>query len=197
MTKKLVVCSALLCFFVIISTVLPSHAEEIKATDEIKKNPALMEMLKKIELSKKILVQLQEKKMTDNIKSHQIQQMRDDLKASLTEQISRMNKDNEDYSPQNAFARFVSKKPSYVQPIYQDMFAYHQNKINSAKTERDKILSSGGSTQDAWSAFHKMSATNKIKLVQLNKELAIKHSKADPTIQNTFDENGKLPRTSE
>lgn len=197
MARKLVACSALLSFFVIIGTVLPSHAEEIKVTDTIKKNPALMEMLKKIELSKKILAQMQEKKIADNTKSQQIQQARDSAKASLTEQISRMNKDNEDNIPQNAFARFVSKKPVEVQAVYQGMFAYHQDKISAAKSERDRILSGGGSIRDALSAFHKISATNKINLVQLNKDLAIKYSKADPTIQDIFDQNGNLPRTSE
>ena len=124
-------------------------------------------------------------------------EQRNKAKASLDEQISRMNKDNESYTPENAFARFVAKKPSQIQPIYQEMFAYHSGKIKDAKTERDRILSTGGKTQDAWEAYYKISATNKIKLVQLNKDLAIKYTNADVVIQNTFDEKGKLPRSNE
>ena len=188
---------ALLSIFVITGTILPGFADEIKATDQIKKNPAMMEMLKKIELSKKILAQMQEQKSVDNTKSQQIQAQTSKAKASLDEQISRMSKDNESYTPENAFARFVAKKPSGVQSIYQEMFTYHNGKIKDAKAERDRILSSGGKTQDAWDAYNKMSATNKIKLVQLNKELAIKYASADASIQNTFDEKGKLPRSNE
>lgn len=195
MTKNLVVCSILLGFFVIISTTLPSFADEIKATDQIKKNPAMIDMLKKIELSKKILVQMQEGKKIDNTKSQQMQEIRNKVKASLDEQINRMNKDFESYNSQNAFARFVSKKPSEIQPIYQGMFDYQQEKINSAKAERDRILASGGKFQDAWSAYYKISATNKVKLVQINRDYNIKYVNADITIQNTFDEKGKLPRT--
>ena len=77
------------------------------------------------------------------------------------------------------------------------MFSYHNGKIKDAKAERDRIISSGGKTQDAWDTYHKMSSTSKIRLVQLNKELAIKYTNADATIQNTFDEKGKLPRSNE
>jgi hypothetical protein len=195
MVRNLIVCSVLLSFFVIVGTMIPSFADEIKASDEIRKNPAMMKMLEKIELSKKILAQMQEKKTADNSKSQQLQDVRNKVKSSLDEQLSRMSKDYEEYTPQNSFARFVSKKPADIQPIYQSMFVYHQDKVSAAKAEKDRILSSGGKMQDALDAYRKLSATNKVKLVQLNKELSIKYSNADITIQNTFDEKGKLPRT--
>jgi hypothetical protein len=192
--EKIIACS-LLSFFVIVGTILPGFADEIKATDEIKKNPAMMEMLKKIELSKKILAQMQEKKTMDDTKSQQLQELRNKAKSSLAEEINRMNKDYEAYTPENAFARFVAKKPSTVQPIYQEMFSYHKDEVTQTKAERDRILSSGGKAQDAWDAYHKISTTNKLKLIQINKDLAIKYGNADVVIQNTFDEKGKLPRT--
>jgi hypothetical protein len=195
MVRNLIVCSVLLSFFVIVGTMIPSFADEIKASDEIRKNPAMMKMLEKIELSKKILAQMQEKKTADNSKSQQLQDVRNKVKSSLDEQLSRMSKDYEEYTPQNSFARFVSKKPADIQPIYQSMFVYHQDKVSAAKAEKDRILSSGGKMQDALDAYRKLSATSKVKLVQLNKELSIKYSNADITIQNTFDEKGKLPRT--
>jgi hypothetical protein len=197
MATNLIACSVLLSFFVIAGTVLPGFADEIKATDQIKKNPAMMETLKKIELSKKILAQMQEGKTINNAKAQQIQELRNKVKSSLAEEIGRMNKDYESYSPQNAFAKFVAKKPSHVQPIYQEMFAYHQEKVNQAKSEYSKVISSGGKAKDAWDAYQKASATNRVKLIQLNKDLAIKYGNADIIIQNTFDDKGKLPRTSE
>ena len=195
MARNLVVCSMLLSFFVIISIIPPIFADQIKATDQIKKNPAMIEMLKKIELSKKILAQLQEGKKIDNAKALQMQEIRNKVKASLDEQVNRMNKDFEAYNSQNAFARFVSKKPSEIQPIYQGMFDYQQEKIRSAKAERDRILADGGKLQDAWDAYYKISATKKVKLVQLNKDYNIRYANANSNIQNMFDEKGKLPRT--
>ena len=196
MAQNINVC-LLLGFFVIVGTILPSFAEEIKASEQIKKNPAMIEMLKKIELSKKILAQMQEGKTIDQTKVQQMQELRNKVKANLAEEVNRMNKDYEQFTPQNAFAKFVSKKPSHVQPIYQDMFSYHQEKISQAKSEYSKVISAGGKTKEAWEAYQKASATHRIKLIQLNKDLSIKYGNADPAIQNTFDEKGKLPRTSE
>ena len=140
---------------------------------------------------------MQEGKTIDNTKAIQMQELRSKVKASLAEEVNRMNKDYEQYNPQNTFAKFVSKKPGHVQPIYQEMFSYHQEKVNQAKSEYNKVLSSGGKTKDAWDAYHKYSATNRVKLIQLNKDLSIKYGNADVAVQNTFDEKGKLPRTSE
>ncbi len=123
-----------------------------------------------------------------------MQEIRSKVKANLDEQINRMNKDFEAYNSQNAFSRFIAKKPSEVQPIYQGMFDYQQEKINSAKAERDRILANGGKFQDAWDAYYKISATKKVKLVQINRDYNIKYVSADISIQNTFDEKGKLPR---
>ena len=120
-----------------------------------------------------------------------------DAQASLDAQISRMNTEYEQFSPQNAFARFVQKTPTTVQPIYTSMFEYQQQKINSAKAERDKILASGGKFQDAWNAYYKISSANRINMIQLNKDLNIRFVNSDVLVQNAFDEKGKLPRTSE
>ncbi len=200
MARNLIVCSALLGFFVIIGTIAPSFAmedSEIKASEQIKKNPAMMEMLKKIELSKKILAEMQQKKVRVDQNAIKLQEIRNTVKASLDQQMSKMNNEFEQFSAQNAFARFVQAKPTEVQPIYKSMFDYQQAKISSAKAERDRILSSGGKSQDAWSAYYKISATSKVSLVQLNKALNIKFVSANEATQNTFDEKGKLPRTSD
>lgn len=200
MARNIIVCSVLLSFFVIIGTISQSFAiddTQIKATDQIKKNPAMMEMLKKIELSKKILAEMQEKKTHVDKNAQRMQEIRNTVKASLDQEINRMNKDYEQFNSQNAFAKFVAKKPSTVQPIYQNMFDYQQEKTKAAKAERDRILSIGGKFQDAWNAYQKISATNRIKLVQMNKDLNIKFASSDITIQSTFDEKGKLPRTSD
>lgn len=168
---------------------------QIKATEQIKKNPAMMEMLRKIELSKKILAEMREKKSTDSIKSQQMQEIRNKAKINLETEISKMNKDYELFTPKNSFTKFVSKKPVEMQQIYWAMFNHHQEKIQKAKDDRDTILSNGGKFQDAWNAYYKAAATTKIKIIQLNKELNIKYGNASSIVQNTFDEKGKLPRT--
>ncbi|HXW01865.1 MAG TPA: hypothetical protein VD828_00645 [Candidatus Nitrosotenuis sp.] len=197
MASKLILCAALLGFFVILTSSSQSFAveeDEIKATDKIKNNPALMDILKKIELSKKILADMQEKKKIQDQKALHIQEARKVAQQDLAAELDRMNKDNEPFTPANAFARFVSKKPTNVHDIYWSMFNYQQEKIKAAKESRDRILASGGTWNEAWDSYQKISATNRIKIIELNKDFNIKHGNADANIQNTFDINGKLPR---
>ncbi|HWP78871.1 MAG TPA: hypothetical protein VNL34_04390 [Candidatus Nitrosotenuis sp.] len=197
MARRFVVCATILGMLVVISLlphVFAIDESTIKATEQIKKNPAMMEMLKKIELSKKILAEIQEQKKQQDQKAKQIQELRENAQAKLASDIGRMNKDYEPYSPQNAFSRFIVKKPVELQNIYWSMFNYQQEKIKSAKDARDKILSDGGSREDAWGAYQKISATKKAKMIEINKSLNIQYAGADVTIQGTFDAKGKLPR---
>jgi hypothetical protein len=199
MARKFALCASMLSLFVILTSATQSFAideTEIKATEQIKKNPAMMQMLKKIEQSKKILAEMQERKNQQMQKILQMQEIRKNAQAKIDEDINRMNKDNEPYTPQNAFAKFVSKKPAMMHDIYWSMFNYQQEKIKSAKDARDKILNNGGKKQDAWSAYYKISATNRAKIIDLNKNLNIKYGNANIDIQSTFDEKGKLPRTN-
>jgi hypothetical protein len=198
MARKFVLCASVLSVFFILTSATQSFATdetEIKATEQIKKDPAMMQMLKKIEQSKKILAEMQEQKKQQAQKAQQMQEIRKNTQAKILENLNRMNKDNEPYTPQNAFARFVSKKPTETHDIYWSMFNYQQEKIKSAKDARDKVLTDGGKKQDAWSAYYKISATNRAKIIEINRDFNIKYVNANTDIQRAFDEKGKLPRT--
>jgi hypothetical protein len=198
MASKIVLFAVMLGIFAMISSGAQSFAIDentIKATDKIKNNPALMDILKKIELSKKILAQMKEQKTLQDQKSIHIQEMRKKAQTELAEQVSRMDKDNEPFTTQNAFARFVSKKPAELHNTYWSMFDYQQEKIKAGKNARDQILANGGTIQEAWDAYRNLSATQRAKIIELNKEFSIKYGNADINVQNTFDVKGKLPRT--
>ena len=139
---------------------------------------------------------MQEKKKVDDASAQRIQEMRKTVQAKLDSEIERMNKDGEQYSPQNAFARFVSKKPTELQNIYWSMFNYQNDKIKSAKDARDKILSEGGKRIDAWNVYYKNAATNRAKIIELTKDYNVRYANAVDEVQRTFDEKGKLPRTN-
>lgn len=197
MARKLVLCASMLSLFVILTSSTQIYATdetEIKATDQIKKNPTLMHMLKKIELSKKILADMQEQRNQQDKNAQKMQEIRRTAQVKLDEELNRMNQDNEPFTPQNAFARFIAKKPSEIQNVYKSMFNYQQEKIKSAKDARDAILSGGGKSQDAWSAYYKNAATSRIKIIELNKDYNIRYANANAGIQNAFDAKGKLPR---
>lgn len=198
MARNVALCACVLSLFVFLTTYTQSYASdgsEIKATDKIMNNPAMMQMLKKIEQSKKILAEMQEQKRTADANAQKLQEVRKAVQAKLNEEVERMKKDSEPYSPQNAFSRFVSKKPAELQTIYWSMFNYQNAKIKSAQDARDQILSDGGKKTDAWNAYYKNAATNRAKIVELTKEYNIKYANADAVTQSSFDAKGKLPRT--
>ncbi|MGI0004115.1 MAG: hypothetical protein ACREAX_02330 [Candidatus Nitrosotenuis sp.] len=198
MARNVALCACVLSLFVFLTTYTQSYASdgsEIKATDKIKNNPVMMQMLKKIEQSKKILSEMQEQKRTVDANAQKLQETRKTVQAKLSEEVERMHKDNEPYSPQNAFSRFVAKKPTDLQNVYWSMFNYQNEKIKSAQDARDKIISDGGKKTDAWSAYHKNAATNRAKIIELTKDYNVRYANADAATQNTFDEKGKLPRT--
>lgn len=198
MARNVALCACVLSVFVLFITYAQSYASdgsEIKATDKIKNDPVMMQMLKKIEQSKKILAEMQEKKKTADENEQRIQETRKAVQAKLDEELNRMKKDTEPYSPQSAFARFVSKKPAELQNIYWSMFNYQNEKTKSAQDARDKILAEGGKRPDAWDAYYKNAATKRAKIIELAKEYNIKYANADASVQNSFDGKGKLPRT--
>lgn len=197
MTYKLVFGGMILSLFAILTTpqIFAVEDDEVKATEKIKNNPTLMQILKKIEQSKKILAEIQEGKKIQSQQNKAIQEARDASNARLNEEIGRMNKNNEHFTPQNAFAKFVSKKPTEIHDIYASMFNYQQDKIKSAQSIREQILAGGGNTRDAWNAYYKNSATSRIQMIMLNKDLNIKYANADVKLQQAFDSKGKIPRT--
>lgn len=197
MTRKLVFCGMILSLFAILNTaqIFAIESDEIKATEKIKNNPTMMQILKKIEQSKKILAEMQEGKKIQAQQDKAIQEARNMANARLNEEMARMNKNNEPFTPQNAFAKFVSKKPVEIQSIYVSMFNYQQDKIKSAQTIRDQILSGGGKTKDAWDTYYKNSATSRVQMISLNKDFNVKYANSDARLQQVFDLKGKIPRT--
>lgn len=197
MTKFLFAASTM-SLFIVLGTIPGILADDlpIKATEHIKKNPAMVEMLKKIELSKKILAEMQKQKSIQQQKDIQLEEIRKNVQNQINNDLKALNNIYEQQTPQNAFSRVLADKPDKVKNIYLGMFDYQQQKIQSAKDARDAILLSGGSKTDAWTTFYKISSTTKTSMIDINKKLNLQYGQADENIQKAFDKNGKLPRSS-
>jgi hypothetical protein len=198
MTRRLAFCACLLSLFVVVTTSTESFAiddSEIKATDQIKNNPMLMDILKKMEMSKRAIAEMQQAKKIQEQEALKIQEARKEAKAIRNAELERMNRDGEQNAPRNAFERFVSTKPVEVHPIFWSMFNYQQEVANEARNARDQVLASGGGIQQALDEFHKKSAIHRVKIIELNKEYNLKFADANAQIQQSFDKFGKLPRS--
>ena len=87
-----------------------SQFETITITeDEIKTSSIAQKMLERIELSKKILAELKEGKILEQTEEQKfIDTQRNISKQKLQEQIDRMNRYFEPFTPRNSFAKSLS-----------------------------------------------------------------------------------------
>jgi hypothetical protein len=163
--------------------------------DEIKKNPTAMKILERIEQSKKILAEMQNPQY--KVKSEQekfVDEQRRLAKIELDRDLASFNKKYDDYTPRNAFARFVSGVNATHGAFFWDQFDYMNEKIKLATQAKQAVLQSGGSYLDAQTEYIKYASMTRNEMIKLVTELNIKHQFTDSSMQSYFDANGKLPR---
>lgn len=164
--------------------------------NDLSQNPTAQKILEQIDLSKKILADLKEGKVRTELTEQQkfIEEQRRLAKERLEQDLSRMNKEYEPYTPRNAYASFLTGVNSTHHEFYWDMFDQMDNRVQIAKAAKEKVLANGGTVQEALSAYIKYASMTRHEMIEINKELNIKHGFTDDDMQSYFDKNGKLPR---
>ena len=163
--------------------------------DEIKTNSVAQQILERIELSKKLLADLQAgKNLEQTEKQKFIEEQRKISQQKLQIQLDRMNKDYEPFTPRNAYAGFLTGVNATHHGIYWDQFNYMYEKTKIAKAAKQVVLDNGGTYIEAFQEYVKYASMTRGEMIKLNQELNIKYGFADTTIQKSFDKFGKLPR---
>lgn len=180
-------------------SVSQSHADtetefEKNAIENNKNNPITKKILKNIEIARKEFSNIKEKEKKVEEHKKLIKEQRKAAQISLEEAITRMNAKYEEFTPKNAFAKYVSGINSTHQGIYWDQFSYLNTKVALAKDARDVVLQKGGTYTDAMKEYSKYAKMSKIEMLNVIKELNIKHDFTNKETQSYFDPNGKLPR---
>jgi len=166
--------------------------------DEIKTSSVAQQMLERIELSKKILVDLREGKNLEKTEEQKlIDEQRKISKQKLQVQLDRMNKDYEPFTPRNAFAGYLTGVNVTHHGIYWDQFNYMYEKVKIAKAAHQAVINQGGTYQEALQEYVKYASMTRAEMITLNQELNVKYGFADADIQKDFDKFGKLPRTDD
>lgn len=166
----------------------------VVAGEELKKNPTAVQILKNIEIAKQRLAEMQnaEKQKTEHEKF--VDEQRRIAQELLEKDLNRMNKNYEEFTPRNSFARFVSNFNQTHQGFYWDQFDYMNEKIKIAKQAKQAVLNNGGNHAVAHAEFVKYASMTRAEMISYVSELNIKHELTDSTLQSYFDKNGKLPR---
>ncbi len=187
----------LVAFLFTISLIQSSYAQldsegQITLSDDLLNDPIAQDILKKIEQTKKIIAELEEKEFEQNQAQENLQKMRDLSVERLNQDLKEWERLWEKHSSRNAFDSFVSKKPSYVQGVFWDQFEFKEKKVNAGRAAMNQVLNSGGSMENAKEAYNKAAATKKIELIEMNAQFNIKHNLADARIQQIFNSTGQM-----
>jgi len=168
---------------------------EIKATDEIKKNPLLMKVLKNIEISKKKIAEMQKKQLVMTEHKKLIDAQRKIAQEKFQSDLARMNKEMENFTPRASFTKFLSGINGTHHSIFWSQFNYQEQKVNLARAAMNDVLKNGGTFEDARKTFSKVASMTRTEIIGLLKDQNIQHGFANPDVQKAFDKYGKLPRT--
>ncbi len=169
-----------------------SDGNQITFSDNLLSDPVAQNILKKIEQTKKMIADLEQKEYEKNQAQENLQKMRDISVQHLKQDLDEWERLWEKQSSRNAFDGFVSKKPSYVQGVFWDQFEFTESKINAGRTAMNQVLADGGTMQDARNAYHKAASTQKIEIIEMNAQFNIKHNLAVYEEQQVFNSTGQV-----
>ena len=154
-----------------------SYDWNVLAGEDLLNDPLAAKILENIEISKQRIAQLENPQIykTDHEKFVDLQ--REMSKQRLQEDLDRMNKKYEDFTPRAAFAKYVAKKPAVLHDLYWELFEYMYHKVTFAREARDKILEQGGSYKEAQQVFIQIASITKAeriwKVQQVNEKYGL------------------------
>ncbi|NNL58202.1 MAG: hypothetical protein HKP31_01855 [Nitrosopumilus sp.] len=166
----------------------------VRNAEQINKDPFAKSILEKIEIMKKQMAEIKDENKKQQEHKKFIDQQRAVAKQELNKELDRMTDKYKDHTPKASFTSFVASKPAETQLVYWDMFNFQQQKVSDARKAMKNVLDNGGSLQEAREAYHNAGAVKRVQLIDITKDLNIKHGLADDSVQSTFDKYGKLPR---
>ncbi len=154
-----------------------SYDWNVLAGEDLLNDPLSAKILQNIEISKLRIAQLQDPQIYKTENEKYVDQLRQMANKKLQEDLERMYKNNEDFIPRAAFAKFVAKKPAEYHDFYWELFEYMYYKVTLAREARDKILEQGGTYKEAQQIFIQVASITKAeriwKVQQVNEKYGL------------------------
>lgn len=169
----------------------------LKVSDKLKKNPLAMQIIAEMEAQKLRYKQLSEESIPKVIPTREqilIEENRKISEEMLQNDLESMNNKYLDFTPKNAFAKFVEKLNSSHHGIFWDQFDYLDAKVQLAIAAKNDILENGGTFYEAQREYFKYASMPRLEMISYIQELNVKYGFANEDIQSNFDPKGKLPR---
>ncbi len=182
----------------------PVYAEstnepKVLVSDQLKKNPFAMKIIKEMEAQKLRYKQMQqgEFELIPTPQQIEVEEKRKLANQILQKDLKSMEKQYEDFTPTKAFSKFVSKLNSTHQEIFWDQFDYLKTKVELANAAKNSVLENGGSYLEAQKEYFKYASMSRVEMISYIQDLNIRYGFAEKNIQLHFDGKGKLPRFEE
>jgi hypothetical protein len=169
----------------------------ILVSDKLKNNPMAMKIIAEMEAQKLRYKQLSEETTPKSIPTKAQIEIEENRKISdqmLHEDLKSMEQKYIDFTPENAFEKFVSKLNSTYHGIFRDQFDYLNAKVQLAIAAKNLVLENGGSFYEAQREYFKYASIPRVDMINYLEELNVRYGFAEEDIQSNFDANGKLPR---
>ncbi len=169
----------------------------ILVSDKLKKNPMAMKIIAEMEAQKLRYKQISEETTPKSIPTKAQIEIEENRKISdqmLQEDLKSMKQKYIDFTPENAYEKFVLKLNSAYHGIFRDQFDYLNAKVQLAIAAKNQVLENGGSFYEALREYFKYASMPRVDMINYLEELNVKYGFAEEDIQSNFDANGKLPR---
>ncbi len=154
-----------------------SYEWNVSAGEDLLNDPLTVKILRNIEISKQRIAQLQDPQIYKTENEKYVDQLRQMAKEKLQEDLERMYKNNKDFTPRAAFAKYVAKKPAEYHDFYWELFEYMYHKVTYAREARDEILEQGGTHKEAQQIFIQIASISKAeriwKVQQMNEKYGL------------------------
>ena len=165
--------------------------EQQVLSDNLLNDPLAQDLLKKIEQTKKMIADLEQKEFEKNQAQEHLQKMREMSLERLHQNLDEWERLWEKQSSRNAFESFVNKKPEYVQGVFWDQFEFKEQKVNAGRIAMMQVLANGGTMNDAKEAYNKAASSKRVEIIEMNAQFNIKHNLASHAEQLIFDSTGQ------
>jgi len=167
--------------------------EQVTLSEDLANNPLAQDILRKIEQTKKWIVELEERNYDQLEKQRELDEKRQQSLIKLNQDLKEWESLWDYYSPKNSYKRFVDKIPdSKVQEVFWDQFEFKEQKVKAGRDAFKEIIKNGGSRQDALQAYLVAAETKRIELIEANSQFNVRHNLAYYNQQILFDRQGQL-----
>ncbi len=172
-------------------------SEQTTLSGDLENNPVAQDILKKIDQTKKWIAELEQRNYDLLESQRELNEQREQVLKILQQDLIEWEALWEEYSPRNAYAKFVDKKPEWIQGVFWDQFEFTESKSEAGKIAFNQVRYNGGTFLEARQAYFIAAESRYIELIAVNRDYNVKNNLASVKLQTFFDNTGQFIRTPE